>query len=316
MSETVLRSGAHIWYNRLTAMIAGVVAAFVFAIGASGVYAQEDQLTAEQQQMLQRFASIQWTKGPTTARIGTMAEIQIPEGYQFASSCDAQTLLELYGNPRNPNILGAIVPLAEDSDWTLIFKFDGIGYVKDADQEAIDADEILSSFQSGLPDMNAARRAIGADQCSSISWMEKPFYDPQTNNLTWALRLGFAEGDSVNYDIRILGRRGVMEATLLDSPETYAKSIPDVKQVLTGFSFTSGEKYAEWKQGDKLAAYGLTGLVAGGGLAMAAKTGLLGKLGLLFAKGGKAIILAIVVIFGGLMSVMKRLLGGGETSSS
>ena len=164
--------------------------------------------------------------------------------------------------------------------------------------------------------MNAARRAIGADQCSSISWMEKPFYDPQTNNLTWALRLGFAEGDSVNYDIRILGRRGVMEATLLDSPETYAKSIPDVKQVLTGFSFTSGEKYAEWKQGDKLAAYGLTGLVAGGGLAMAAKTGLLGKLGLLFAKGGKAIILAIVVIFGGLMSVMKRLLGGGETSSS
>lgn len=95
MSETVLRSGAHIWYNRLTAMIAGVVAAFVFAIGASGVYAQEDQLTAEQQQMLQRFASIQWTKGPTTARIGTMAEIQIPEGYQFASSSDAQTLLEL-----------------------------------------------------------------------------------------------------------------------------------------------------------------------------------------------------------------------------
>jgi len=316
MSETVLRSGAHVWCKQLTVTLVAVVAAVVLAIGARGVYAQEDQLTAEQQQMLQRFASIQWTKGPTTARIGTMAEIQIPEGYQFASSSDAQTLLELYGNPRNPNILGAIVPLAEDSDWTLIFKFDAIGYVKDADQEAIDADEILSSFQSGLPEMNAARRAIGADQCSSISWMEKPFYDPQTNNLTWALRLGFAEGDSVNYDIRILGRRGVMEATLLDSPDTYAKSIPDVKQVLTGFSFTSGEKYAEWKQGDKLAAYGLTGLVAGGGLAMAAKTGLLGKLGLLFAKGGKAIILAIVVIFGGLMSVVKRLLGGGETSSS
>ncbi|HBJ37593.1 MAG TPA: DUF2167 domain-containing protein [Planctomycetaceae bacterium] len=292
-------------------VVVAVAAVLLTVIGPRDVSAQEQQLTPEQQQMLQRLSSIQWVEGPTTARIGTMAEIQIPAGYQFANATDAQTLLEVYGNPRNPGILGAIVPMAEDASWTLIFKFDDIGYVQDADKESIDADEILSSFQSGLGSMNEARRAVGAAECSSISWMEKPFYDPQTNNLTWALRLGFNDGDSVNYDIRILGRRGVMEATLLDSPETYAKSIPDVKQVLTGFAFTSGEKYAEWQQGDKIAAYGLTGLVAGGGLAMAAKTGLLGKLGLLLAKGGKAIILAVVVIFGAGMSIVKRLLGGG-----
>jgi uncharacterized membrane-anchored protein len=291
-----------------------VVAVVFFTVRPSIVSAQEEQLTPEQQLMLQRLSSIQWVEGPTMARIGTMAEIQIPAGYQFASSTDAQTLLEVYGNPRDPGILGAIVPMADDASWTLIFKFDDIGYVQDADKESIDADDILSTFQSGLPDMNEARRAVGAAECSSITWMEKPFYDPQTNNLTWALRLGFNDGDSVNYDIRILGRRGVMEATLLDSPETYAKSIPDVKQVLTGFTFTSGEKYAEWQQGDKIAAYGLTGLVAGGGLAMAAKTGLLGKLGLLFAKGGKAIILAVVVIFGAGMSIVKRLFGGGQTA--
>lgn len=300
----------------LSAMLVAAVAIFSVAVGPGSVAAQEDQLTPEQQQMLQRFASIQWTEGPTTAQIGKMAEIKIPAGYQFASSSDAQTLLELYGNPRNPDILGAIVPMAEDARWTLIFKFDDIGYVQDADKESIDAKEILSTFQAGLASMNKARRDVGAAECNGISWMEKPFYDPQTNNLTWALRLGFNDGDSVNYDIRILGRRGVMEATLLDSPETYAKSIPDVKQVLTGFTFTSGEKYAEWQQGDKIAAYGLTGLVAGGGLAMAAKTGLLGKLGLLLAKGGKAIILAIVVIFGAGMSIVKRLLGGGGETAS
>jgi len=293
-----------------------IVFALTFALGRSVATAQEDQLSPEQQQLLQRFSAIEWQQGPATATIGTMAEIKVPEGFQFASASDAQTLLELYGNPRNPSILGALVPLADDADWTLIFKFDEIGYVKDADKESIDAEEILSSFQAGLPDMNRSRRAIGAAECSSISWMEKPFYDSQTNNLTWALRLGFAEGDSVNYDIRILGRDGVMEATVLDSPETYAKSIPTVKEVLTGFSFTDSNKYSEWKQGDKVAAYGLTGLVAGGGLAMAAKTGLLGKIGLLLAKGGKAIILAVVVLAGGLMSVVKRIFGGGETSSS
>jgi uncharacterized membrane-anchored protein len=301
---------------RIFSVIPGL--ALVLAIACCGLVAsaQEDQLSPEQQQLLERFSAIQWQQGPTTATIGTMAEIVVPQGYQFASANDAQTLLELYGNPRNPSILGALVPLADDADWTLIFKFDEIGYVKDADKESIDAEAILSSFQAGLPDMNRSRRAIGAAECSSISWMEKPFYDPQTNNLTWALRLGFDEGDSVNYDIRILGRYGVMEATVLDSPETYAKSIPTVKEVLTGFSFSESNKYSEWKQGDKVAAYGLTGLVAGGGLAMAAKTGLLGKIGLLLAKGGKAIILAVVVLAGGLMSIVKRIFGGGEASSS
>lgn len=316
MSHAVFQFRTVAQFSRLFAMMVAVVAVVFFAVGPRSVSAQEDQLTPEQQLMLQRLSSIQWVEGPSTARIGTMAEIQIPAGYQFAKATDAQTLLEVYGNPRNPNILGAIVPMADDASWTMIFKFDDIGYVQDADKESIDADDILSTFQSGLPDMNEARRAVGAAECSSISWMEKPFYDPQTNNLTWALRLGFNDGDSVNYDIRILGRRGVMEATLLDSPETYAKSIPDVKQILTGFTFTSGEKYAEWQQGDKIAAYGLTGLVAGGGLAMAAKTGLLGKLGLLFAKGGKAIILAIVVIFGAGISIVKRLFGGGGETAS
>jgi uncharacterized membrane-anchored protein len=299
-----------------SAVVVAVAILCSLAVAPGSVSAQENPLTPEQQQMMERFASIQWTEGPATERVGAMAEIQIPAGYQFTSANGAQTLLELYGNPRDPSILGAIVPMAEGASWTLIFKFDAIGYVQDADKESIDADEILSTFQAGLPDMNAARRAVGAAECSGINWMEKPFYDPQTNNLTWALRLGFNDGDSVNYDIRILGRRGVMEATLLDSPETYAKSIPDVKQVLTGFAFTTGEKYSEWQQGDKIAAYGLTGLVAGGGLAMAAKTGLLGKLGVLLAKGGKAIILAVVVIFGAGFSVVKRLFGGGGETAS
>jgi len=175
MSQAISRVRGGVGFMRLTTMFVAAVAISSLAGVRCKAYAQEDQMTPEQQQLMERFAAIQWTQGPTTAQIGTMAEIQIPEGYQFASSGDAQALLELYGNPRNPNILGAIVPLADDSNWTLIFKFDDIGYVQDADKESIDADEIISSFQSGLPDMNAARRAVGAEECKSITWMEKPF---------------------------------------------------------------------------------------------------------------------------------------------
>ena len=44
------------------------------------------------------------------------------------------------------------------------------------------------------------------------------------------------------------------------------------------FVFEDGRKYTDFKKGDKIAKYGLTGLVLGGGLAVAAKTGLLQKL--------------------------------------
>ncbi|MEZ6087560.1 MAG: DUF2167 domain-containing protein [Pirellulaceae bacterium] len=280
------------------------------------VYAQDaepnlDGMPAEQQEMIRKMLSIDWKTGPTTGNIGTMAKINVPEGYRFTEAAGAQTLLEVYGNPRNPNILAAMEPLSENETWTLIFQFDSIGYVKDEDKDALDADDLMSTFRAGIEPGNQRRRAMGAEELRSINWAEKPFYDSETNNLTWALNLAFDSGNSINYDIRVLGRRGVMEVTLIGDPETYSQAVPTVKNLLTGYSFTDGNKYSEWVPGDKVAEYGLAGLVAGGAIAAAAKTGLLSKLGLLIAKGGKAIILVFVVIGGAILSAFKRLFGGG-----
>ena len=57
-----------------------------------------------------------------------------------------------------------------------------------------------------------------------------------------------------------------------------ARVVPLVKGILTGFRFREGQRYAEWRSGDKVAQYGLGALVVGGGTAVAAKTGLLAKL--------------------------------------
>jgi len=45
--------------------------------------------------------------------------------------------------------------------------------------------------------------------------------------------------------------------------------------MIGGFSYSSGYKYAEWRSGDKVAAYGLTALVAGGAGVALVKSGLL-----------------------------------------
>ena len=264
-------------------------------ITANTVIAQEEKvaledldISPEQLAALQSYAAIEWQKSPNVGKIGTMAEIQIPEGYSFTDADGAQDLLVLYGNPRNPNVLGAMIPDADDEDWTLIFQFSDIGYVDDSDRDSIDAGEIMGGFQAGIPAGNERRRSLGMEEMTAMSWAERPYYSSETNNLTWALKLDFTSGSSVNYDIRLLGRSGVMEVTLVGDPETYSAAVPKVNEILKGYQFTSGHKYAEWKQGDKVAAYGLAGLVGGGALVAAAKTGLLAKLGLLLAKGGQS----------------------------
>ena len=66
--------------------------------------------------------------------------------------------------------------------------------------------------------------------------------------------------------------------------------LPESKKLLTGFEYISGERYSEWRTGDKIAEYGLAGLVAGGAAAVLIKSGLL-------AKFLKPIILGIAVVF-------------------
>ena len=115
----------------------------------------------------------------------------------------------------------------------------------------------------------------------------------------------------VNYNTRLLGRRGVMEVQLVVDPDKLSTSLPEFKQLLKGFQFKTGEKYAEYRQGDKLATYGLAALVTGGAVAVAAKTGLLTAAILFFKKFAKLLVVAVLAALGWI----KRLVTGRRPPS-
>jgi uncharacterized membrane-anchored protein len=139
-------------------------------------------------------------------------------------------------------------------------------------------------------------------------WFEKPHYDAKSHNLVWAIEAkGEVDTDrSVNYDVRLLGRKGYISATLVTDPSALQADLPHVQTLLSGFSFQDGKRYADFVSGDKVAEYGLTALIAGGAAAGAAKLGLFAYLGKLFAKGGKFIILGLAALGAGL----KKMFGG------
>jgi uncharacterized membrane-anchored protein len=86
---------------------------------------------------------------------------------------------------------------------------------------------------------------------------------------------------------------------LVLSPEDVDKAVPAFNSLLGGFSFNQGHRYAEFRSGDKVAQYGLTGLIVGGAGVALVKTGLLQKL-------WKPIVLGLLAIAG----AMRRFVGG------
>ncbi len=93
-----------------------------------------------------------------------------------------------------------------------------------------------------------------------------------------------------------------MSALLVSDPTSLDKDVRTFKAALAGFDFNSGQKYSEYRTGDKVAQYGLAALIVGGAAAAAAKTGafkFLGKFIVFGVLGGLAAAWAAIRSFFG-----------------
>jgi uncharacterized membrane-anchored protein len=190
-------------------------------------------------------------------------------------------------------------------------RYEAEGYVKD--DETPNAKEILESFQENLPELNKERTEKGFSPLTLGGWHDEPAYDRTNHRLVWALNVSSSNGDSVNYNTRVLGRRGYLSMNLITSPELLNADKAHAVALLEGTRFNAGATYADFASGDKVAEYGLAGLVLGGaGLGAAVKLGLFAKLG----KGLIAALLVgkkfIVIGLAGLAALLKRLFGRNE----
>lgn len=218
------------------------------------------------------YEGVNWQQGPSIGALGRIAEVRIPAGYVFADGDGARKIMEASQNPTDGSELGFVSPANED--WFILYEFDEVGYIRDDEKGSLDADAMLDSIKNGTEESNKERRRRGWPTMKILGWEQKPRYNETTHNLEWAIR-GESDGSPViNYNTRMLGRGGVMRVTLVTDPSKLAPALPKFKNVLAGFSFTQGHRYAEYLPGDKAAQYGLSALVVGGASAVAVKTGL------------------------------------------
>jgi len=234
---------------------------------------------------------IEWQMGPSVGHLGSIGELKIPEGFIFADARGTKKFMELTHNPSGDSELGTLLPIPDGgTSWFVVFSYNETGHVKDDERNELDADALLETLKEGTQQGNAERERRGWSKLELVGWEKPPFYDTKTNNLTWATiardepaaskdgSQAHSGADGVNWSTRLLGRRGAMSLDLVLNKSELPGVLPSFEKIVEGFSFVSGERYAEFQPGDKVAQYGLAALVAGGAGLVAAKTGLLAKL--------------------------------------
>ncbi len=279
-----------------------------------------------------------------TVQVGDgLATIALGEELRYLAGADARFVVErVWGNPPDPSILGLILPIpaaaAEEEPegqdggmadgtapegteqegtaqppadpvggWGIVVSWDGSGHVEDGDAAGIDYDGLLQEMRDGIAAGSEERARAGYPRVELLGWAEPPHYDAATHKLYWAksLRFGGSPHPELNYCVRILGARGVLELNAVAALGDLARVAEASRGVLAATALSQGHRYEDYQHGiDPVAAGGITALVAGGLLAK--KVGLLALVGAFLLKGWK-----LVMILGfGLLVLWRKLAGG------
>ena len=266
------------------------------------------ELIAAVDQERQFEASLDRQEGTISLRDG-LATLALDARYQYLSPEDTDRVLQAWGNPPQPDHLGMVIPadtsLFGDGSWAVTIDWREDGFVEDDAADDIDYDELLEEMQADTVVDNEQRRQLGLQEVQLVGWAEPPHYDGARKRLYWAKELDFgAPMHTLNYDIRVLGRRGVLAMSAIGGIEQLPQLKPAMEDLMTKVSFNEGHRYADFDPDvDEVAAYGIGGLIAGKVLA---KTGFFAVILAFLVKAKKLLILGVVA----LVAIGRKLLGG------
>ena len=156
------------------------------------------------------------------------------------------------------------------------------------------------------------RQQQGLPQLTIVDWAVQPHYDPTSHNLEWGLKLKDFDGENlINDTTRHLGRGGYISSTLVSSPDSFQHDLAEFRASDTKLQFDPGSTYAEFRDGDKVAGYGLAALIVGGAGAAVVKSGA-GK-GILVGLAAlwKFILAGILAAFAAVGKFFRRILQTG-----
>lgn len=295
-------------------------AAILFATTYS--YAQETVETSElTEEMLADFqafqvysdsieATFKYEYGKVQLQNGE-AILDVPEDFKFLDKEQSnRVLVDIWGNPEDPTTLGMLFKEDESPaniSYAIEVSYSAEGYIEDEEAADIDYDDLLDEMQEDAIAINPERKKLGYPEITLVGWASEPFYDAENKKLHWAKELKFEEGEmnTLNYNVRVLGRRGYMNLNVIGEMDVLEDVQANLDPILESVEFLPGNQYSEFNPDiDEVAAYGIGGLIAGKVLAKAGFFALI-------LKFWKFIAIGVVGVF----SAFRKRLFGSKTDA-
>lgn len=263
--------------------VAALAAAMPLAAASGAADASAPAAQTVSPQVVEAVKSLRPTQGKVPIAAAN-ATFDLGSAYDFYGPEDARTILvQVWGNPPESaaNVLGVVMPAGASplsDSWGAVVTYEDSGYVSDDDAADVDYADLLQQMQDGEAERNEQRKSQGYPAIHLAGWAEEPKYDAATHSVVWAQDLSFDDTPvhTLNYDVRTLGRKGVLSINFIASMEALSSIRNAAKAFTTHASFDPGARYADFDAStDRQAEYGVGGLIAAGvGLGVAKKLGI------------------------------------------
>ncbi len=182
--------------------------------------------------------------------------------------------------------------LAAEKDSVMLIRGDGYtiyldyvdeGYIKLDDWEKVNPTNFLKQMNETAKSNAEYLKKINLDYTTKIDWIFKPTLNKENNSVSFSYKVTWSSGiETMESKNLILGKKGHLESAFVINYRedlNFKEQSEFSKDFVNGVIFQEVFKHSDYKPGDKIAAAGIGGLVAGSlGVKALAKTGLLAKL--------------------------------------
>lgn len=260
-----------------TCLYPGLVA--VVMLCATPTAAEAPQTAEERRAVIQ---SLDWRHGGTFHLDESKTTLTVADKYAVVTARDARRFYEAIEGTKAPDGLEVIVVDAA-ANAEVMFANIPEGYVRFDDWGDVDADGVLNRVREITEKANKERIANHIPPLEVIGWRERPTLDRATQTVRWAIEARAGDDEIVNAALLTFGRYGYEKLTWVGPAAQDSSGF--LTEMRSASSFDPGARYADFKDGDKIAGYTIATLVATAiGAKAAAKAGLFVALAILLKK--------------------------------
>ncbi|MBP9852072.1 MAG: DUF2167 domain-containing protein [Candidatus Pacebacteria bacterium] len=257
--------------------------------------------------------------GSTVLIAGGKVTMTLPDGYRFLPKGEALFLYEVAQEEKadeeiKKSMQGVLVydgRFMDQSAIRMYLNHYDEGYISDEDASTIDGEEMAADLDKQTEKDNENK---GDDEVKLVDtvWIQKPLYDSKAHTFSFSnyfneVISGEVALTTVNANITILGRTGLLSVGIVSDKKRIEEIGPITKEVNQMISFTEGNRYTDYNAAtDKKSDITIAGLAAGVvGVKVLAKLGIWAVI----AKFGKLIVLGVILFFGKIKNGIRKMRG-------